>query len=305
MCAAALIVSGAVSLSAQIVNDGMAAGIARQSLAQADAAIDMVPNLLSQGLEIARVGHEFETQENCLGNVQNVVNMGAVVSDMMPFSSVAIFEDNRGPVGRLRVMINGQKIHVDVFCDGETLKALDLPWGEGDEDPRDYSRGALGAILGVGLNLKLQGVFESEPLPVNERAVSNSGGAVPYLDDGINFPSALGQANPSVNLEPMTSAERESFRKSVVRCWNFDPGSAAAAATLVVAFKLDRSGKPDGDVTLLSASGGDEAAQNIAFHSVRRAVLRCGGFGFDLPADKFEQWQNIEMTFDPSGVRVR
>ena len=39
--------------------------------------------------------------------------------------------------------------------------------------------------------------------------------------------------------------------------------------------------------------------------SARTAMLRCGASGYDLPADKYDQWREVEITFDPSGMRLR
>ncbi|KIN73418.1 hypothetical protein Z949_2608 [Sulfitobacter guttiformis KCTC 32187] len=33
--------------------------------------------------------------------------------------------------------------------------------------------------------------------------------------------------------------------------------------------------------------------------NVRRAVLRCGEGSFTLPLEKYEQWRNIALVFDP------
>lgn len=308
ICAAlVLICSGSVIASAQSLNEGIAAGIAREGLAQADAAIDRVPDALSDGLQLAREGIVFHTPEFCLGNVQNVINMGAIVSDMMPFSTVSIYEDSRGPVGRLRVMINGQKIHAEVYCEDNTLKAVELPWGVGNDTPREFSRGSLGAILGMGLNLKLQGAFDNETKAVHgASSPEGSSEAIGPADQTETLtPSLDTLANSNVASPPMTGAERDAFIKSVVRCWNIDPGSAAASVVLVVGVEFERSGRVKGDVTLLSARGGDAAAQATAFQAARRAVLRCNSVGIDLPPEKFEQWRNVEITFDPSGPRLR
>ena len=48
-----------------------------------------------------------------------------------------------------------------------------------------------------------------------------------------------------------------------------------------------------------------EAAIAAAYQSARRAILRCEKDGYVLPADKYEQWKEVEMTFDPSGMRMR
>lgn len=103
---------------------------------------------------------------------------------------------------------------------------------------------------------------------------------------------------------PMTGSERDSFRVSVNRCWNVDPGSVAARVTVEVGFSLDRGGRVDGDVRLLG-SDGDQTATNIAFEAARRAILRCQSSGYQLPPDKYDQWKDVVITFDPSGMRMR
>jgi len=64
----------------------------------------------------------------------------------------------------------------------------------------------------------------------------------------------------------------------------------------------------DGTVRLLSSSEGSEAAVQSAFNKARVAVLRCQSFGrdgYDLPPEKYEQWQDVEMTFNPVEMRSR
>ncbi len=104
---------------------------------------------------------------------------------------------------------------------------------------------------------------------------------------------------------PMTGSERDAFRVAVSSCWNVDVGSEAANVTVTVGFELGRDGKVLGDVRQIGGSGGSDAAINTAFGAARRAILRCQQDGFQLPADKYEQWREVEMTFDPNGMRLR
>lgn len=104
---------------------------------------------------------------------------------------------------------------------------------------------------------------------------------------------------------PMTGSERDGFRVAVNACWNVDPGSVAARVTVEVGFSLDQNGRVTGDVRLLS-SDGDSSATETAFQAARRAILRCQTQdGYDLPADKYGQWKDVIITFDPSGMRLR
>jgi hypothetical protein len=102
---------------------------------------------------------------------------------------------------------------------------------------------------------------------------------------------------------PMTSSEREGFRIAVNRCWVVDPGSQAANVKVTVGFSLSQSGQVIGDIRLVGAEDGTPAGQQNAFERARRAILRCQGSGYDLPADKYGQWQEVEITFDPTGMR--
>ena len=85
-----------------------------------------------------------------------------------------------------------------------------------------------------------------------------------------------------------------------------DVGSQSANVTVTVAFDMEPSGRVVGSsLRMLSASGGDGAAVDTAFQSARRAILRCQGDGYNLPAEKYEQWKSVEMTFNPEGMRIR
>ncbi|MEM8536810.1 MAG: energy transducer TonB, partial [Pseudomonadota bacterium] len=104
---------------------------------------------------------------------------------------------------------------------------------------------------------------------------------------------------------PMTGAERDSFRIAVNRCWNVDPGSVAARVIVEVGFSLNRDGTVIGNSVELLSSDGDPSATDTAFQAARRAILRCQSGGYQLPADKYDQWREVVITFDPSGMRLR
>lgn len=104
---------------------------------------------------------------------------------------------------------------------------------------------------------------------------------------------------------PITQAEADAFRLSVSRCWVVDVGSEAASVSVTVAFDLTREGRVDGDVRMVSASGGSTTATKAAFEAARRAILRCGASGYQLPAEKYGQWKSVEITFDPGQMRLR
>lgn len=117
-------------------------------------------------------------------------------------------------------------------------------------------------------------------------------------------------AAPDVPAGPrMDESERAGFRVSVQSCWNVGAlSSAAQRVTVTVAFSLGRDKRVAGNqITLVTASGGDSGAIQNAFDVARRAVLQCQvrNGGFQLPDEKFDRWQDVELTFDPSGMRMR
>ena len=69
---------------------------------------------------------------------------------------------------------------------------------------------------------------------------------------------------------------------------------------------MTRDGKPVvNSIRMLSSEGGSADAVRQAFEAARRAIIRCGARGYDLPSEKYAQWQDIEMTFNPERMRIR
>ncbi|SLN32767.1 hypothetical protein AQS8620_01096 [Aquimixticola soesokkakensis] len=106
---------------------------------------------------------------------------------------------------------------------------------------------------------------------------------------------------------PMTSGERDALRVAVAQCWNVGAMSSEAMRTVItVEVKMSQDGKPDaGSIRLIGQQGGDNAAAQAGFEVARRAIIRCGANGFNLPVEKYDQWRTIEMTFDPEQMRYK
>lgn len=104
---------------------------------------------------------------------------------------------------------------------------------------------------------------------------------------------------------PLTRGEKDGLRVAVSQCWNLGSSSTdALSTTVVVLVTMSREGKPEG-IKLDSWDGPNQAAANTAFQAARRAIIRCGARGFDLPAEKYGQWREIEMTFNPDKMRIK
>ena len=106
---------------------------------------------------------------------------------------------------------------------------------------------------------------------------------------------------------PMTGGERDAFRVAVSSCWNVGSLSTEAlGTTVVVAVEMNQNGTPVNDsIRMVSSSGGSDGAARQAFEAARRAIIRCGARGFPLPVEKYGQWRDIEMTFNPEGMQFR
>ncbi|MFU1477705.1 energy transducer TonB [Roseovarius sp. C7] len=124
--------------------------------------------------------------------------------------------------------------------------------------------------------------------------------------------AALGQANePAQDTEPsgppLTGGEKDALRVAVQSCWNVGSLSTEAlGTTVVVTVDMSEDGKPiNGSIKMTGSSGGGDAAARQAYEAARRAIIRCGSRGFDLPIEKYGQWKTIEMTFNPENMRIK
>jgi len=106
---------------------------------------------------------------------------------------------------------------------------------------------------------------------------------------------------------PMTSGEKDALIVAVKRCWNVGALSTDALnTTVVIGVTMAPDGMPDsGSIRMLSAEGGDDTAARQAFEAGRRAIIRCAGAGYPLPPEKYAQWQQIEIEFNPTKMRMR
>ncbi len=105
---------------------------------------------------------------------------------------------------------------------------------------------------------------------------------------------------------PLTSGEIDAMRIAVKKCWVVDNGGQMANVIVTVGFEMSPDGRVvDGSVQMLDATGGDDVAIRTAFEAASRAIRRCQGQGYPLPADKYEYWKTTEIVFDPSKMRLR
>ncbi|WP_299028700.1 energy transducer TonB [uncultured Sulfitobacter sp.] len=119
--------------------------------------------------------------------------------------------------------------------------------------------------------------------------------------------AALSSAEADVPTgPPMSSGEKDALRLAVQNCWNVDPGARWAQTTVTIAMSMTQDGKVVGNsLRMIASEGGDGSTANAAFGAARRAILLCQKDGYPLPAEKYGQWKEIEMTFNPERMRIR
>lgn len=149
-----------------------------------------------------------------------------------------------------------------------------------------------------------------EPEPQTERAET------PSVDDSAvddAVAAALGEAGADTQADsapqgpPLTAGEKDALRVAVQQCWNVGSLSTEAlGTTVVVAVNMTEDARPVvSSIRMLSHSGGSASAAEQAFEAARRAIIRCGSNGYNLPPEKYDRWRDIEMTFNPENMRIK
>lgn len=95
----------------------------------------------------------------------------------------------------------------------------------------------------------------------------------------------------------MTMDLVDALRNQIAQCWS-PPVGAPHPEQLIVQFELFLN--PDGSVAQtpqLIGSGSSDPFARAAAEAARRAIYTCQPYR--LPADRFSQWRDITLTFDP------
>lgn len=135
---------------------------------------------------------------------------------------------------------------------------------------------------------------------LDEAAVSDA-----PADEPANQPVETGGQNLPVG-PPLTGSETSNIKSAIARKWSLGSVSTEVmSTTITILVTFSPEGAPI-SVDLLSSDGPSDAATNTAFSAARRAVLRAHQEGgIPLPPDKYSTWREIEMVFDPNGMRLR
>jgi hypothetical protein len=310
------------SLPAQELEESLLSGLASKGAEKAREFSRQAPELINDFIGTEK--REFETEKECLSELQLFSNAGVLVSNTMPFSNIWIYETSDGPITRARILFNGEKVHTEVFCDGSDLIAKTLDWHAKVPEHPAYNNGTLNAALGALLILNerrdqgslSESMKDQAPEKESPPSLQAPDGLESFVNDALsNALTGAFESTPSNELDkapeeetgvPLTSSEKDALRVSIQRCWNIGSlSSEALRTTVVVNFDIDEQGRPDiGSISLIDTSGYSSTATKHAFEAARRAIIRCGNAGFELPPEKANALQNVRVTFDPEGMVI-
>ena len=182
----------------------------------------------------------------------------------------------------------------------------ELEGQDSDWSSAQVRRRSVEAVIAEALRERLKSARQLAELTAERDALVSEVEAL--RGTNLDAASLREDAEPSAPMgPPLTDGEKDALRVAVSSCWNVGSLSAdALATTVVVAVSLQETGVPDSrSIRLVSFSGGSESGARQAFEVARRAIIRCGAQGFPLPVEKYSQWREIKMTFDPEGLRLR
>ena len=105
----------------------------------------------------------------------------------------------------------------------------------------------------------------------------------------------------------LSQAQADGLRLRIEECWNVGLLSMdAQQAVVTIGFEMTRDARPiESTIHLVSANGGSAVAQQQAYGAGRRAIIECGTDGYGLPSALYDQWREVEITFNPARMSTR
>ncbi|HCF24443.1 MAG TPA: energy transducer TonB, partial [Novosphingobium sp.] len=105
----------------------------------------------------------------------------------------------------------------------------------------------------------------------------------------------------------LSQSDMDALRLNVESCWNVGILSTEALNVVItIGFEMTPDARPiESSIRQVTASGGSAGAQQAAFDAGRQAIVSCGINGYGLPQDLYDQWRNVEITFNPARMSNR
>jgi hypothetical protein len=106
----------------------------------------------------------------------------------------------------------------------------------------------------------------------------------------------LGSPTATTTTAKMTVNELDALRARLAECWNPPLGwTDPSEVRVVLMLSLNPDGSVNGVPAVLESPQGQYS--NAAPESALRAVRRCAPY--NLPAEKYDAWKEVKVTFDP------
>ena len=103
---------------------------------------------------------------------------------------------------------------------------------------------------------------------------------------------------------PLTGGETNTLMFAIQQCWNVPVGLENDSSNIItMGIKLTQDGRLEGEPKRLAPNTGSGAGILQAYEAARRALIRCQPY--DLPAEKYETWRDIEIVFNPEQMVLR
>ena len=97
----------------------------------------------------------------------------------------------------------------------------------------------------------------------------------------------------------LTLSQIDAIRLQIQRCWSVPAGARDAENLIIrIQFSLNPDGSLRSQPRIVDQSRMREDFYRAAAESARRAVLKCSPLA-QLPQASYEQWRDIELTFNP------
>lgn len=135
--------------------------------------------------------------------------------------------------------------------------------------------------------------FDSDAL----KALANKADKAAEVQAGNQDQKASFGSRTGNQAAAMTQSELDALRAQVAQCWSPPVGAADASQLVVkIGFGLDRNGEVTSGPTPIEYPATSFGL--AAVESAMRAVRRCAPYN-NLPADKYDAWKRVNITFDP------
>jgi len=151
------------------------------------------------------------------------------------------------------------------------------------------------------------GAFSLPQPPATRQAAAPPppSGPAEQLANLIGLPVVGASGGPSDKQADLTSSAIAAFKAHVQSCWAVPAALANASARLHVLIRVNlrRDGRLAAEPEPMGGSGGADAEQavRVLLPSAIEVLKKCQPYNV-LPADKYNEWHALDLSFSPAGL---